>query len=167
MAPWRRAGVATAALIAAGLAAVTAGATNWSTALGSGSNGEGSAQAAITTLTGNPSTFTAACVSGSEEATLSWSSAGTGVTGYEVWVSATANGTYSLDGTQPSGTALTITETYTSSSTGKKYYRLEAKSTNWAFPGSTVTNAREASVSGTNGGYLTMTTSSPFCTATA
>ena len=47
----------------------------------------------------------------------------------------------------------------------KKYYRLEAESADWPFPGTTITYAREASVSGTNGGYLTMSTSS--CTATA
>ena len=143
-------------------------ATNWLNSLASGSRGEGEAQAAITTATGNPATFTAACVSSSEEeATLTWTSAGSGVTGYAVYVSSTSGGTYALDGTQPSGTALTVTETYTSSQTGRKYYRLEAESANWAFPGTTITNAREASVSGTNGGYLTMASSGTECSATA
>ncbi len=72
-----------------------------------------------------------------------------------------------LDATQPSGTALTVTESYSSSSTGKKYYRLEAKSLNWPFPGTTITNAREASVAGTNGGYLTMASSGTECAASA
>ncbi|HEV2427321.1 MAG TPA: hypothetical protein VGS61_03765 [Acidimicrobiales bacterium] len=143
------------------------GATSWTTAVAAGSKAEGAAQPAITSLTGHPTTFTAACVSGSEAATLSWSSAGTAVTGYEVWVSSSANGTYALATTQPTGTNTTVIETYTSSTSGAKYFRLEAKSANWAYPGSTVTNAREASVAGTNGGFLTMTASSPFCTATA
>lgn len=156
-----------AVLIASSAVAGAVGASSWTTAIASGSKGEGSARPAITSLTGNPATFTAACVSGSEAATLSWSSAGSAVTGYELWVSSSANGTYALAGTQPSGTATTVTETYTASTTGTKYFRLEASSAHWAFPGSTVTNAREASVAGTNGGFLTMTASSPFCTATA
>jgi hypothetical protein len=80
-------------------------------------------------------------------------------------VSATVNGSFALDLTQPSGTALSVTETYTSSS-ANKFYRLEAKSVNWAFPGTTITNARQASVAGTNGGYLTMQSSGTKCTAT-
>jgi hypothetical protein len=98
---------------------------------------------------------------------LTWTSAGAAVTGYEVFVSSTSSGTYALDTTQPSGTALTVTETYSSSTTGKKYYRLEAQSLNWSFPGTTVTNAREAAVGGTNGGYLTMASSGTECAATA
>ncbi len=142
------------------------GATNWLASLASGSKGEGEARATITTATGNPSTFTAACVKSSEEeATLTWTSAGTGVTGYAIYVGATAGGTYALDVTQPSGTALTVTETYTTS-VGEKFYRLEAKSANWAFPGTAITSAREASVGGTNGGYLTMASSGTECTAT-
>lgn len=162
----RRASSLLAGLAAAGAVAAAVGATSWTAAVAAGSKGEGSARPAITTLTGNPATFTAACVSVSEAATLSWSSAGSAVTGYEVLVSSTLSGTYALAGTQPSGTATTVTETYTSSSTGNKFFRLEAKSTNWAFPGTTVTNAREAAVAGTDGGYLTMTSTSPFCTAT-
>ncbi|MFI5035569.1 MAG: hypothetical protein ACHQFZ_05135 [Acidimicrobiales bacterium] len=141
-------------------------ATNWIPLLGAGSHGEGQAQPAITSATGNPVTFTATCASSSESGVLSWSSAGTGVTGYEVLVSSTINGTFALDATQPAGTALTITETYTSN-TGNKFYRLEAKSAHWAFPGTTITNARQAAVSGTNGGFLTMASSGTRCTATA
>lgn len=141
-------------------------ATKWIPALSSGSRGEGAAQPAITSATGNPVTFTAACSSSStESAVLTWTSAGSGVTGYEVLVSASASSGFSVDATQPSGTALTVTETYTTS--GKKYYRLEAESANWGFPGTTITNAREASVNGTNGGFLTMATSGTECAATA
>jgi hypothetical protein len=141
-------------------------ATNWLVSLRSGSKGESHAQPAITTVTGNPATFTAACVNATtEEADLTWTSAGSAVTGYEVYVSATKGGTYALDDTQPTGTALTVTETYTSA--GKKYYRLEAQSVYWAFPGATITNAREASVAGTNGGYLKMATTGTECKATA
>jgi hypothetical protein len=144
-----------------------ASATNWLVSLTSGSKGESNAQPAITTVTGNPATFTAACVNATtEEADLTWTSAGSAVTGYEVYVSKTAGGTYALDATQPTGTALTVTETYTSG-TGKKYYRLEAQSAYWAFPGTTITNAREASVAGTNGGYLKMATTGTECKATA
>lgn len=144
-------------------------ASNWVPALAAGSKGEGLARSAITSATANPSTFTAACSSSSKEvAVLTWTSAGSAVTGYEILVSATGTGSFSLDATQPSGTALTVDETYTSSSTGKKYYRLEAESANWSFPGtSSYTNAREAAVSGTNGGYLTMASSGTECSATA
>ena len=142
-------------------------ASNWLTSLAAGSKGEAQARPAITTATGNPSTFTAACQSSSSEvAVLTWTSAGSGVTGYEVWVSSTANGTYALDATQPSGVVLTVNETYTSG-TGNKYYRLEAESSHWTYPGSTITNAREASVSGTNGGHLTIASSGTECTAVA
>jgi hypothetical protein len=141
-------------------------ATNWIVSLATGSKGESQAQPAITTVDGNPATFTAACVNAtSEQALLNWTSAGTAVTGYAIYVSATAGGTYALDATQPTGTALTVTETYTTA--GKKYYRLEARSLNWAFPGTTITNAREANVAGTNGGYLTMATTGTECKATA
>jgi hypothetical protein len=141
--------------------------TNWIPTLKTGSKGEGAARPAITSLTTNPATFSAACTSSSSEsAVLTWSSAGSAVTGYEIFVSSTSSGSYTLDTTQPSGTALTVTESYTSS-TGKKYYRLEAESSNWPFPGTTITNAREASVSGTNGGYLTMASSGTECAPTA
>ena len=139
--------------------------TKWIPTLNSGSRGEGAARAAITSLTGNPVTFTAACSSSStESAVLTWTSAGSAVTGYEVLVSASASSGFSVDATQPSGTALTVTEAYTTA--GKKYYRLEAESANWSFPGTTITNAREASVGGTNGGFLTMATSGTDCSAT-
>ncbi len=142
--------------------------TNWIPSLNNGSKGEGAAMPTITSATANPTTFSAACSSSSSEsAVLTWTSAGSGVTGYEILVSSTLAGTFAVDGTQPSGTALTVTETYSSSSTGKKYYRLEAKSLNWAFPGTTITNAREASVSGTLGGYLTMASTGTKCAATA
>jgi hypothetical protein len=142
-------------------------ATNWLTSLATGSHGEGKAQPAITSATGNPVTFTAACVSSSQEsASLNWTTAGSAVTGYEVLVSSTVNGTFAVDVTQPVGTALTVTETYTSA-TGNKFYRLEAKSTNWSFPGTTITNARQAAVAGTNGGFLTISSSGTKCTATA
>jgi hypothetical protein len=142
-------------------------ATNWLPSLASGSKAEGHAQPAITTATGNPSSFSAACVSSSSEsAVLTWTSAGAGVTGYEVLVSSSVNGTFSVDATQPSGTTLTVTETYTSA-TGKKFYRLEAKSANWPFPGTSITNAREATVLGTLGGYLTIASSGTECAATA
>jgi hypothetical protein len=142
------------------------GATKWLISLTSGSKAESHAQPAITTATSNPVTFTAACVNAtSEQAVLVWTSAGTAVTGYAVYVSATVNGTFALDATQPTGTALTVTETYTTA--GKKFYRLEAKSANWAFPGATITNAREVSVAGTIGGYLTMAKTGTECLATA
>lgn len=142
-------------------------ATNWLTSLSANSHGQGRAQPAITSATGNPVTFTAACVSSSSEsALLNWTSAGSGVTGYEVLVSSTVNGVFAVDTTQPAGTALTVTETYTTS-TGNKFYRLEAKSTNWPFPGTTITNARQAAVSGTNGGFLTIASSGAKCKATA
>lgn len=142
-------------------------ATNWLASLAAGSNAEAQARSVITTATGNPSTFTAACKSSSSEvAVLTWTSAGSGVTGYEVWVSSSSGGTYALDTTQPSGTATTVNETYTSS-TGSKYYRLEAESSHWTYPGSTITNAREAAVSGTNGGYLVIANSGTKCTAVA
>jgi hypothetical protein len=142
--------------------------TNWIPTLRTGSKGEGAARPAITSLTANPTTFGAACTSSSSEsAVLTWSTAGTAVTGYEIFVSSTPTGSYALDATQPSGTALTVTETYSSSTSGKKYYRLEAESLNWPFPGTTITNAREASVSDTNGGFLTMASSGTECAATA
>jgi hypothetical protein len=159
---------AAAALCALASLSCAGAVTNWLPALVTGSKGEGAARLAVTTATTNPVTFSAACTSSSSEsAVLTWSSAGSAVTGYEVFVSSTSSGTYALDATQPSGTALTVTETYSSSTTGKKYYRLEAKTLNWAFPGTTITNAREASVSGTNGGYLTMASSGTECLATA
>jgi hypothetical protein len=141
-------------------------ATNWITALAAGSKGEAQSQIAITTPTGNPVTFNAACAPVGEKATLTWTTAGAGVTGYEVLVSATAGGVYALATTQPVGLALTVTETYTAPTNGTKYYRLEAKSTHWAFPGVTITNAREAAVGGTNGGFLTMASSGTLCVAT-
>jgi hypothetical protein len=150
------------------LSATTAGAsTNWMIPLLGGPHGVASSQPAITTSTGNPSSFTAACVaSNKEDATLTWTSAGAGVTGYAIYVSSTVNGTFALDATQPSGTALTVTETYTGSP-GNLFYRLEAASVNWAFPGTNVTNARVVAVLGTIGGYLTMAHSGTKCTDTA
>ena len=76
------------------------------------------------------------------------------------------NGIFALDTTQPSGVVLTVTETYTAS-TGNKFYRLEAKSASWPFPGTTITNAREASVLAAIGGWVTMASSGTKCTATA
>jgi hypothetical protein len=140
--------------------------TKWIPGLNTGSKGEAAAQSAITSKTGNPSTFTAVCSSSTtESAVLTWTSAGAGVTGYEILVSAKLASGYAVDATQPSGTALTVTETYTNTTAVKKYYRLEAESAKWGFPGTTITNAREASVAGKNGGYLTM--SSSGCTATS
>jgi hypothetical protein len=154
------------ALFSLGGLTLVSAATNWTPSLSAGSKGQSAARVAITTATGNPVTFTAACVSSSSEsAVLTWTSAGTAVTGYQVLVSSTVNGTFALDTTQPSGTSLTVTETYTSA-TGNKFYRLEAKSLNWPFPGTTITNARQASVLGTNGGWLTMASSGTRCTAT-
>ena len=141
-------------------------ASNWTATLAAGSKGEGQSRKAITTPTANPVTFSAACAASGEKAVLTWTTAGTGVTGYEVLVSATVNGVFAVDATQPVGTALTVTETYTAASNGNKFYRLEAKSTNWAFPGTTITNARQASVGGTNGGFLTMASSGTNCVAT-
>lgn len=141
-------------------------ASGWIASLGPGASAQAQAQPAVTTATTNPLTFSAACNGSSESASLSWSSAGSAVTGYAVYVSSSATSGFALDTTQPSGTALSVTETYTTS-TGKKYYRLEAKTANWAFPGTTITNAREAAVGGTNGGYLTMASSGTKCTATA
>lgn len=141
--------------------------SNWLPQIQAGSHGEGAARTTITSATANPVTFTALCSSStSETVALSWSSAGSGVTGYALYVSSSSAGTYALDTTQPSGTAVSVNETYTSS-TGKKYYRLEAKSANWAFPGTTITNAREANVAGTNGGYITIASTGTECSATA
>jgi hypothetical protein len=159
---------ATAALFGVTNLSFAGGVTNWIPTLKTGSKGEGAARPAMTSLTVTPATFSAACTSSSSEsAVLTWTTAGSAVTGYEIFVSATSTGTYALDTTQPSGTTLTVNETYSSSTTGKKYYRLEAKSLNWPFPGTTVTNAREASVSGTNGGFLTMAGSGTECEASA
>ncbi len=163
----------TAAALTAALTLVTtnvprvSATSSWFDSLASGSHGQAQARPAITTATSWPASFSAACNGTSESAVLSWSSAGGAVTAYAVYVSSSATSGFALDATQPSGTALTITETYSSSTTGKKYYRLEAESTNWAFPGTTITNAREDSVGGTNGGYLTMASSGTKCTATA
>jgi hypothetical protein len=153
--------------VVSALSATSSGAsTNWMVVGLSGSSGMEQSQPAITTATTNPSSFTAACVSSTkEDATLTWTSAGAGVTGYAVYVSSTVNGTFALDATQPSGTALTVTETYTTS--GVKFYRMEAASVNWAFPGTNVTNARVVAVLGTIGGYLTMAHSGTKCTETA
>jgi hypothetical protein len=161
--------VATCAAVFLGLSnrSFVEAATSWLPLLAAGSHGEGQARPAITSATGNPVTFTAGCANAtSESATLNWTTAGTGVTGYAVYVSSTVNGTFALDVTQPVGTALTVTETYTAA-TGNKFYRLEAKSANWPFPGTTITNARQAAVGGTNGGFLTMASSGTRCTATA
>lgn len=159
---------ATAALFGVTNFSFAGGVTNWIPTLKTGSKGEGAARPAMTNPTTTPATFSAACTSSSSEgAVLSWTSAGSAVTGYEIYVSATSSGTYALDTTQPSGTALTVNETYSSSTTGKKYYRLEAESLNWPFPGTTITNAREASVGGANGGFLTMASSGTECAATA
>lgn len=166
----RRTVIVTVAVALCGVTTLTiaGAATNWIPIVHTGSSGEGAAKLVITSVTGIPTTFTAACSSSSSEiAILTWSSVGIAVTGYEIYVSATSGGTYALSGTQPSGTALTVDETYTSSSTGKKYYRLEAETAHWPFPGTTITNAREASVAGTNGGYLTMASSGTECVATA
>jgi hypothetical protein len=158
--------VAMVVVLTVGGLSLVGAATNWVPSLSAGSKGQSAARPAITTATGNPATFTAACVnSTTESAVLTWTSAGSAVTGYQVLVSATVNGTFALDVTQPSGTALTVTETYTSA-IGNKFYRLEAKSLNWPFPGTTITNARQASVLGTNGGRLTMASSGTRCTAT-
>jgi hypothetical protein len=144
-----------------------AASSKWPVSLATNSKGESDSQAAITTAASKPLTFTAACSSSTTEtAVLTWSAiAGTGVTGYEVLVSSTVNGTFAVDTTQPSGTTQTVTETYTTA--GEKFYRLEAKSLNWTFPGATITYARQAAVAGTNGGYLTMATSGTECSATA
>lgn len=166
---WRAALLGAVALFGLTTLSFAGAATKWTPSVNSGSKGEGLARPAITSDTGNPVTFTAACNSSTTEvAVLTWTTAGTAVTGYEIFVSATATGTYALAGTQPSGTALTVNETYTSTTTGKKFYRLEAESANWPFPGAaSYTNAREASVAGTNGGYLTMASSGTECSATA
>jgi hypothetical protein len=144
----------------------TVAASSWIGTLAVGSKGEAQSQKAITTPTGNPVTFSAACAVSGESAVLTWTSAGTGATGYNVYVSATVNGVFAAVATQPVGLALTVTETYTAASNGKKFYRLEAKSANWAFPGTTITNARQAAVGGTNGGFLTMASSGTLCVAT-
>jgi len=63
-----------------------------------------------------PWTFTAACKNAtSEKAVLTWTNASTGtaVTGYEGLRECNGGRTYALDVTQPVGTALTVTETYT------------------------------------------------------
>ena|SRR5450631_678764 len=159
---------AAGAVLIAGLMSLTyvGASTNWIPLLSALSKGEAAARPAITTATTNPVTFSAACNGALESAILTWTTAGTAVTGYEVLVSSTVNGTFALDTTQPSGVALTVTETYTAS-TGNKFYRLEAKSVSWPFPGTTITNAREASVLATLGGWVTMASSGTRCTATA
>lgn len=144
----------------------TVAAANWTATLAGGSNGEGQSRPTITTATSNPVIFSAACAARGRKAVLTWTTAGVGVTGYEVLVGATINGAFTVDITQPVGTALTVTETYRAFSIGEKFYRLEAQSTNWAFPGTTISNARQASVAGTNGGYLTMANSRVKCVAT-
>ena len=159
------AGIAVVMAVVLSLTAVGA-ATNWKPLLVALSKGEAQARPAITTATTNPVTFSAACNGTLESAVLTWTTAGKAVTGYEVLVSSTINGTFALDTTQPVGTALTVTETYTAA-TGNKFYRLEAKSASWPFPGTTITNAREASVLSTLGGFVTMASSGTLCTATA
>lgn len=144
----------------------TVAASNWIGTLAAGAQGEAQSQKAITTPTGNPVTFSAACAPSGESAVLTWTFAGPGVTGYKVFVSATVAGGFGADVTLPPFPGLTVTETYTAASNGKKYYRLEAKSANWAFPGTPITNARQASVGGTNGGFLTMASSGTLCVAT-
>lgn len=150
--------------IATTLSTVSA-ATNWNSPLNAGSRGEAASRAAITTAYTNPATFSAACGSG-EAGVLNWTSAGPAVTGYSVYESSTVNGTFALATSQPAGVALTVTETY-SAATGNKFYRLEAMSSGWPFPGTTITNARQASVLGTVGGWLTMaSTGGTRCSAT-
>jgi len=144
----------------------TVAASNWTVALAGGSYGEGLSSSTITTATSNPVIFSAACAARGRKAVLTWTTAGVGVTGYEVLVGATVNGAFTVDVKQPIGTALTVTETYKPSAIGQKFYRLEAQSTNWAFPGATTANARQASVAGTNGGYLTMVNARTKCVAT-
>jgi hypothetical protein len=79
-------------------------------------------------------------------------------------VSSTVGGTYAADVTQPAGTALTVTESYTSSP-GSKYYRLEAKTAVWTtFPGATIVNAREATEGATLNGFLVMAATGTKCT---
>jgi hypothetical protein len=139
-------------------------ATSWLNTLATGSDGEGASTNALTTATTRPATFTVTCLSPTAEtATLTWTTAGAGATGYAIYSSTSLAGPYALATKQPAGTALTISETYTT--TTDEYYRLEAKSTHWAFPGTTITNAREATVGSTLNGYLAMTKGPATCTA--
>jgi archaellum component FlaG (FlaF/FlaG flagellin family) len=154
------AAIVLSSLVVAPIAAAT---TNWTTTLNSGGGAQADA-AFVTTATTTPTTFTAACDGSLEEATLTWTAV-SGATGYQIMVSSTSGGTYAADGTQPSGTALTINETYTSSSNGDKYYRLEAKTSTWtSFPGATIVNAREATEGATLNGFLLMASSGTKCT---
>ncbi len=89
-----------------------------------------------------------------------------GATGYKVYVSATVNGVFAAAATQPVFPALSVTETYVAASNGSKFYPLEAKSAHSAFPGIIITNARQASVGATTGGFLTMVSSGTLCVAT-
>ena len=144
--------------------------TNWLFALAAGSKGEGNSRGVITTATTNPVTFTADCTTPAtqESATLTWTAAGTGLAGYQVWQSSTANGTYTQAGSTLSGSTLTVVLTYTTTKgtidgTGNKFYRLEAASTNWTYPGATITNAREATEGATLNGFLVMASSGTRC----
>ena len=144
--------------------------TNWLSALAGGSHGEGNSRGVITTATTNPVTFSAACTSPStlESATLTWTAAGTGLAGYQVWQSSTVNGTYTQAGSTLTGSTLTVNLTYTTSvgtiaGTGNKFYRLEAASTNWTYPGASITNAREATEGATLNGFLVMAASGTRC----
>jgi hypothetical protein len=145
-------------------------ATNWLSSLVGGSKGEGASRSVITTATTNPVTFSAACTSPStaESATLTWTAAGSGLAGYQVWQSSTVNGTYTQAGSTLTGTTLTVTLTYTTTvgtigGTGNKFYRLEAASTNWTYPGATITNGREATEGATLNGFLVMASSGTRC----
>jgi hypothetical protein len=164
--------VTTCAVVVAVVSGFTSvgAATNWLSSLVGGSKGEGASRSVITTATTNPVTFTAACTSPStaESAKLTWTAAGSSLSGYQVWQSTTANGTYTQAGSTLTGATLTVTLTYTSAAntiggTGNKYYRLEAASTNWTYSGATITNAREATEGATLNGFLVMASSGTQC----
>ncbi|MGD0321162.1 MAG: hypothetical protein ABSC00_06100 [Acidimicrobiales bacterium] len=133
-----------------------AAATAWTTNM-SASTHQGEAHS--TTKPPATSSLTAACQnSTSEVAVVSWSAV-TNATSYKVEQATTSSGTYSAAGTQPSGTALTDSITYTTNVT--YYYKLYAYiGTNWQ--GTLSANAK---VGSTTPGFLVFQTSGTMCTA--
>ncbi len=116
-------------------------------------------EAQSTTKPPATSSLTAACKnSTSEVAVVSWTAV-TNATSYVVEQATSSTGTYSAAGTQPSGTAITDSITYTTKVT--YYYKLYAYiGTNWQ--GTLSANAK---VGSTTPGYLVFNTSGTRCTA--
>ncbi len=152
----RTATVVTLSLALAVLPSASASASNWTTKMNTTTYlGEGQSK------TKPPATasITAACKnSTSEVAVVSWTAV-TNATSYVVEQAMTSGGTYSAAGTQPSGTAVTDSITYTTSVT--YYYKVYAYiGTNWQ--GTLSANAK---VGSTTPGFLVFNTSGTRCTA--